>query len=107
MPSSWMRNQSLVHLCENHMQNEPDFDYASMKKACDDYFYLPARDEHRGTGGIFFDDLMASSETLDFCKGVADTWMPSWFPIVRKHATQEYTEKQKEWQMLRRGRYLE
>jgi len=95
-------------LCDSHLNSSmPGFSYQSMKQACDDYFFLPARQEHRGTGGIFFDDLPVSPQSTEFVKGVADTWMPSWFPIVRKHMGQSYTDQQKSWQLLRRGRYLE
>ena len=78
-----------------------------MKQSCDDYFYLPARSEHRGTGGIFFDDLPATLPTLSFVKNVAQGWMPSWIPIVERNAKREYTPEEKQWQCLRRGRYLE
>jgi coproporphyrinogen III oxidase len=83
------------------------FSYDTLKTNCDDYFYLPARAEHRGTGGIFFDDLAATKKTMGFVKRVAKTWMPSWLPIVQKRRFLPFTEKQKEWQLLRRGRYLE
>lgn len=91
-------------LCHN---NTEQFSYPTLKAMCDDYFYLPARSEHRGTGGIFFDDMQASSEALEFVKGVANSWMPSWFPIVERRRNLSYTQKQKQWQLLRRGRYLE
>jgi coproporphyrinogen III oxidase len=81
--------------------------YESMKKACDDYFYLPARREHRGTGGIFFDDLIMTPEVLAFAVGVVDAWMPSWIPIVERYKHSKFSEQEKQWQMLRRGRYLE
>merc|ERR1712110_875437 len=84
-----------------------EFTYEAMKKSCDEYFYLPARSEYRGTGGIFFDNLAATPEALRFVKGVAQTWMPSWLPIVEKRRSMEYEEKQRRWQLLRRGRYLE
>lgn len=87
--------------------NEYNLSHAQMKESCDDYFYLPARSEHRGTGGIFFDDLPATRSTLEFVRDVAQGWMPSWLPIVRKHASREYSDEQKHWQCLRRGRYLE
>jgi coproporphyrinogen III oxidase len=83
------------------------FSYARMKKACDDYFYLPARGEHRGTGGIFFDDMPVSLESTAFVQGVVDTWMPSWLPIVEQRQSLTFTDQQKQWQLLRRGRYLE
>jgi coproporphyrinogen III oxidase len=91
-------------LCEN---NPKEFSYQNLKELCDDYFYLPARAEHRGTGGIFFDDMEASPENYDFVKACANAWMPSWLPIVEKRRDTSFTEKQKQWQLLRRGRYLE
>lgn len=93
-------------LCDSHELGD-NFDYASMKKACDKYFFLPARQEHRGTGGIFYDDLMLSDESTVFTQGVVDIWMQSWIPIVQKRNNLVYTEEEKYWQMLRRGRYLE
>jgi coproporphyrinogen III oxidase len=81
--------------------------YESMKQACDDYFYLPARAEHRGTGGIFFDKLPVSNRSIDFAKRLVQTWMPSWIPIVQKRNTMDFSEQEKQWQLLRRGRYLE
>lgn len=94
-------------LCSQHLEQHPSFTYASMKRACDDYFYLPARQEHRGTGGIFFDDLPVDSDSLRFVQGVVETWMPSWLPIVARHRGDSFTDQQKQWQLLRRGRYLE
>lgn len=78
-----------------------------MKQSCDDYFYLPARSEHRGTGGIFFDDLPATLPTLSFVQHVAQGWMPSWIPIVKRNSMREYSPEERHWQCLRRGRYLE
>ena len=96
-------------LCQNHFPSETpsSFSYSHMKQACDEYFFLPARSEHRGTGGIFFDDMIASQSTLSFVQDVADTWMPSWLPIVTDRKLMEYTNQQRQWQLLRRGRYLE
>lgn len=90
--------------------------YRDLKARCDDYFRLPARDnERRGVGGIFFDDFPAqadsSEESLNkaqaFCEAVADAWMPSWLPICARQRDLPYTPEQREWQLLRRGRYLE
>jgi len=83
--------------------------YPQYKKWCDEYFYIPARQEHRGVGGIFYDDL-ESSEQLDaqaFTRDVGDGILPSWLDIVARHRHEEYTETQREWQLQRRGRYLE
>jgi coproporphyrinogen III oxidase len=81
--------------------------YRGMKRSCDEYFYLPARAEHRGTGGIFFDDVPASPSSACFVEDVARGWMPSWLPIVHRNRDVLYTEEQRHWQCLRRGRYLE
>mmetsp|Transcript_19351 Transcript_19351/g.53947 ORF Transcript_19351/g.53947 Transcript_19351/m.53947 type:complete len:436 (-) Transcript_19351:41-1348(-) len=98
---------AIKDLCEQHSASDDQIDYPTMKRACDDYFFLPARSEHRGVGGMFYDDLPATPETLAFCRDVASGWMPSWFPIVTKRQPLPYNEQQREWQLLRRGRYLE
>lgn len=100
----------LKSMCDEHFtpdNNDYNLSYQQMKLQCDEYFYLPARSEHRGTGGIFFDDLPATQSTYDFVKNVAQGWMPSWLPIVKKNGNKEYTDEEKHWQCLRRGRYLE
>ena len=94
-------------LCRRHALDAP-FTYAAMKKACDDYFYLPARQEHRGVGGIFFDDMAVTiKNAIPFAREMTQTWMPSWIPIVQVRNDLPYTESQKYWQKLLRGRYLE
>jgi Coproporphyrinogen III oxidase len=105
-------HKSLNDLCLKFRKENDDpcndlIDYHIMKQACDDYFYLPARSEHRGTGGMFFDDIPADASAMNFVKAVAENWMPSWFPIVEKRRNLDYNDQQKEWQLLRRGRYLE
>ena len=102
-------HKDLKQMCDSHFSenNEYNLSHQKMKQLCDEYFYLPARSEHRGTGGIFFDDLPATPATLSFVKDVATGWMPSWLPIVEKNGRREFTEEQKHWQCLRRGRYLE
>jgi coproporphyrinogen III oxidase len=100
-------------LCGTHFSGKEsigwgtNLSYDAMKRACDDYFYLPARGEHRGTGGIFFDDMELNAETLAFTMGVVDTWMDSWIPIANRHKNTPFTKDEKHWQLLRRGRYLE
>ena len=102
-------HQQLKDMCEKHNNdNNNMIHYPTMKQACDDYFYLPARDEHRGTGGIFFDDVPVNAKTsLEFMHDVTTTWMRSWLPIVAKRYATPYNDIQKRWQLLRRGRYLE
>lgn len=84
--------------------------YPQFKEWCDRYFYIPARKEHRGLGGLFFDDLDAATEKYDvekFVRDVGDGIIPSWAPIVKRNRGLSYTPAQREWQLLRRGRYLE
>ncbi|GMH57963.1 hypothetical protein TL16_g02509 [Triparma laevis f. inornata] len=77
-------------LCERHGQN-----YEEYKKVCDDYFYIPARKEHRGVGGIFFDDLPLTPVSFSFVEQLAELWMPSWLDtICDKRMNDEYTEAQ-------------
>lgn len=67
------------------------------------------RDETRGLGGIFFDDLndRPQEEIFAFSKECLDSVIPSYLPLVAKHKDDEYTQQQKEWQQMRRGRYVE
>lgn len=77
---------------------------------CDDYFFLPARGEHRGVGGIFFDDLVAlpsGATALPLVRDVGEGFMPSYLPIARRRQAAPFTAEQRDWQLLRRGRYLE
>ena len=86
--------------------------YARYKKECDDYFFLPHRKEHRGIGGIFFDyvgkeDPSGLFQTFSFVKDVAETFLHAYLPIVEKHRNENYGEHERNWQLLRRGRYVE
>ncbi|GAX77329.1 hypothetical protein CEUSTIGMA_g4775.t1 [Chlamydomonas eustigma] len=84
--------------------------YHQMKEECDRYFYIPARKEHRGTGGIFYDDLSSEESGFNvsaFTEEVGSGFLPSWLPSVEALRSLPYTEEQRQWQLLRRGRYLE
>ncbi|CAM9715298.1 unnamed protein product [Chrysoparadoxa australica] len=81
--------------------------YRRFKQWCDEYFYIPHRKEHRGIGGIFFDDLSEKAGTLPFVKEVAESFMPSFLPLAEKRGRETYTEAQRQWQLMRRGRYIE
>lgn len=89
-------------VCEKH----ECADYGRFKAWCDEYFYIPSRGETRGLGGIFFDDLDAPG-AVAFARDVADGFMPSWLPIVDRRRGEAYGEEERQWQLLRRGRYLE
>jgi coproporphyrinogen III oxidase len=83
--------------------------YPRMKRWCDDYFYLKHRGEPRGIGGVFFDDFAALGFTRSFAlmQAVGNAYLPAYTPLVaRRHAT-PYGEREREWQLYRRGRYVE
>ena len=83
--------------------------YEKFKDQCDDYFYLKHRDEPRGVGGIFFDDYNMNSFTHSFelVKSVGDNLVNAYLPIVQKRNKLTYNAKQKDFQLYRRGRYVE
>lgn len=83
--------------------------YAQFKTQCDDYFYLPARAEHRGVGGLFYDDVQLpdGAQLFDFQKAILENFLPSFSHILHKHGQRQWSEKQKKWQRIRRGRYIE
>lgn len=85
--------------------------YDRYKAWCDDYFYIPARKEHRGVGGLFFDDLDDEEgnggSVEEFVRKVGNGILPSWMPIVERRRSMPATEEERAWQLLRRGRYLE
>ena len=91
--------------CDRH---DPAF-YPRFKAACDDYFHIPHRGERRGVGGIFFDDLhdRAAEELAAFVADCAAAFVDAYFPLVERHRGDPFTEAQKRWQALRRGRYVE
>ncbi|CAI9090749.1 OLC1v1025579C3 [Oldenlandia corymbosa var. corymbosa] len=87
---------------------DPTF-YPRFKKWCDDYFYIKHRGERRGLGGIFFDDLNDYDQEmlLAFATECANSVIPAYIPIIEKRKDTPFTDKQKAWQQLRRGRYVE
>ncbi len=94
--------------CDPH---HPDF-YDTYKKRCDDYFWNAHRDEARGIGGLFFDYCKATNEMTmqdwyNFVTAVGDSFLTSYIPIVLKRKDLEYSTVQRDWQEIRRGRYVE
>lgn len=83
--------------------------YSTYKKWCDEYFYLPHRSEARGIGGLFFDDLnIWDQETcFNFIQSVGNSFIPAYLPIIHKRVDTPYTAAQREFQLYRRGRYIE
>jgi coproporphyrinogen III oxidase len=87
--------------------------YPRYKKWCDDYFYLPHRQEPRGVGGLFFDDLNLDesdggfAQSFAFMRAVGDSYAKAYVPIVEKRKAMAYSEREREFQLYRRGRYVE
>ena len=83
--------------------------YPKFKQICDEYFYLPHRQEPRGIGGIFFDDYSEGGfeEAFAFMQSVGDHFVPAYQPIVARRKAKDYTEAQRQFQLYRRGRYVE
>ncbi|SMM98137.1 Coproporphyrinogen III oxidase, aerobic [uncultured Candidatus Thioglobus sp.] len=83
--------------------------YANYKKWCDEYFYMQHRDEQRGIGGLFFDDLNKGSfeECFAFMQSVGNSYIKAYRPIIEKRKNTEYGEHQRQFQLYRRGRYVE
>ena len=83
-------------------------DYDDFKRQCDEYFYLPHRQEARGVGGIFYDYLRDDPEgTFFFSRGAGRAFLRSYLPIVKRRLDQPYTERERRFQEIRRGRYVE
>jgi coproporphyrinogen III oxidase len=94
--------------CDKH---HPSF-YPKYKEACDRYFWNAHRDEARGVGGLFFDYLKETDEQgleqwYEFVTGVGDSFINAYVPIVEKRKNLKYTDQQRDWQEIRRGRYVE
>jgi coproporphyrinogen III oxidase len=83
--------------------------YPRFKTWCDDYFYLKHRNEARGIGGLFFDDYNEKSFTESFAlmRAVGDSYIPAYVPIVNKRKNNAYAERERQFQLYRRGRYVE
>lgn len=101
-------HQTCKSACDKH---NPEF-YPKFKKQCDDYFWNAHRNEARGIGGLFFDHCKASEEfTLenwyDFVTEVGNSFLEAYVPIVEKRKGLEYSQENRNWQEIRRGRYVE
>lgn len=98
----------LKKLCDRFDANY----YAEFKKWADDYFFIQHRNETRGIGGIFFDKLVATEnisieQRFDFVRAVGESFLQAYLPLIEKHKNEKYTDAHRQWQLLRRGRYVE
>lgn len=91
--------------CDAH---DPDY-YPKFKKWCDEYFFLPHRNEARGVGGIFYDNLDTGDWEADFAftRDVGDAFIKGYPPIVREKFNRDWSDEQKQAQRVKRGRYVE
>ena len=83
--------------------------YPRYKKWCDDYFFLKHRNEPRGVGGLFFDDLneWGFARSFAFMRSVGDHYVPAYLPIVQRRQDTRHSERERDFQLYRRGRYVE
>ncbi len=86
--------------------------YPRFKRWCDEYFFLPHRDETRGVGGLFFDDLDdvdggGFDRCFAFLRSVGDHFLPAYLPLVRRRRHHAWKDRQRRFQLYRRGRYVE
>lgn len=105
--AAWFHGK-LKAVCDKYSANY----YPDYKEWADNYFFLPHRDETRGVGGIFFDRLKPESEDsfeslFNFTKELANTYPVIYAEIMKNKANNKYSAQNKEWQLIRRGRYAE
>ena len=83
--------------------------YPRFKQWCDDYFFLKHRNEPRGVGGLFFDDLNEwdFDTCFAFMRSIGDAYIPAYLPIVQRRRETEYGDRERNFQLYRRGRYVE
>ncbi|MFO8147656.1 MAG: oxygen-dependent coproporphyrinogen oxidase [Bacteroidota bacterium] len=101
-------HQISKNACDRH---HPEF-YSRYKKQCDEYFWNSHREEARGVGGLFFDYCKATEEIgiddwFNFVTEVGDSFLEAYVPIVEKRKNLPYSEENRTWQEIRRGRYVE
>jgi coproporphyrinogen III oxidase len=100
-------HRTIKEACEKH---DRDY-YGRFKRWCDEYFNVKHRGESRGIGGIFFDDLDETEKDQEnlfsFVQDCLKAFLPSYLPIVQRRKDMPYTQREKDWQQLRRGRYVE
>lgn len=98
-------HQTAFDICQPFGENV----YSDYKKWCDDYFYLKHRNETRGVGGLFFDDLnqWGFEQCFEFMQAVGKGYIDAYVPIIEKRKNTEFTEHQRQFQLYRRGRYVE
>ena len=105
MESSNIFHKDLKSICDKYDKSY----YPKFKGWCDDYFYLPHREEPRGVGGIFFDYLCNEDWDKDFSfvQDIGSIFLSSYLSIVKNRLSRKFNEKDREFQLIKRGRYVE
>ncbi len=95
--------------CKDALARFGDDKYPRFKQWCDEYFYLKHRQEQRGIGGVFFDDFqeLGRDQSCALMQSVADSFLQAYLPIVELRKDTPYGEREREFQLYRRGRYVE
>lgn len=102
-------HQAVKNVCDKH---HPNF-YKEFKTWADNYFFIKHRNETRGIGGVFYDKLtpektgLTYDQIFDFSCDLGRIFAPTYTELVNKHRNQPFTPREKDWQLLRRGRYVE
>ncbi len=105
-------SEDAVHfhqVCKDALTPFGNDKYPRFKKWCDEYFYLKHRQEPRGIGGVFFDDFqeLGLAQSFAMMQSVADSFLAAYLPIVERRKNTPYGEREREFQLYRRGRYVE
>ncbi len=95
--------------CRDALTPFGDDKYPRFKTWCDEYFYLKHRDEQRGVGGVFFDDFseLGADRSFEMMQSVGDGLLNAYLPIVQRRQGMVYTQRERDFQLYRRGRYVE
>lgn len=122
---SYLFEEDAVHFHKVHHDAAAPYGaqmYPALKKWCDEYFYIPHRQESRGIGGVFWDDLsvephprlssdekrpQTAEEIFSFVSDMGAAFIPAYIPILSKRCVLPSTPRQRRWQLIRRGRYVE
>ena len=109
---SYLFEEDAIHFHQVHKDacdRHEVADYDHFKQWCDDYFHIKHRGERRGLGGLFFDDINQASreDCLAFVTDCAESFLESYIPILMRRKDLPFSEQHKQWQQIRRGRYVE
>jgi coproporphyrinogen III oxidase len=105
-------DEDAVHFhatCRDSLRPFGDDKYPRFKTWCDEYFFLKHRNEPRGIGGVFFDDFFEDGFERSFAllQSVGDHFLDGYLPVLLRRKDTPYTQRERDWQLLRRGRYVE